>query len=124
LACEWVADKTWTYKTTFSAPATEGNVVTALAFDGLDTYAIVRLNGEVILESDNMFIPHRCIITDLVKAENTLEIDFASARLKAREIKAAHPDHKWLCWNGDEARMASRKAQYHWCVANFVFLLL
>lgn len=33
-------------------------------FHGLDTFAKVRLNGAVILESDNIFLSHRVYITD------------------------------------------------------------
>lgn len=87
-----------------------------LAFDGLDTFAIVKLNGETILESHNMFIPHRLDVTGRLKgqADNVLEIEFASARLEAIKIKEQYPDHKWVGFNGDMARLAVRKAQYHW----------
>lgn len=91
--------------------------VAVLAFDGLDTFATVKLNGETILKSDNMFISHRVDVTRqlrLGKTENLLEIDFESAFLKAREIKDQHPNHRWECFNGDPARMCVRKAQYHW----------
>jgi beta-mannosidase len=87
-----------------------------LAFDGLDTFATVKFNDDVILESDNMFIPHRVDITQRVKPgeENILEIVFASARLEAIKIREQHPEHKWVGFNGDMSRLAVRKAQYHW----------
>jgi beta-mannosidase len=74
------------------------------------------VNGKVMLESDNMFIPHRIDVTGILdgRVENILEIDFASALLEAHKIKDAHPEHKWVGFNGDVARLASRKAQYHW----------
>ena len=110
-------DKTWTYRV--QLPDTEqprDGAVTVLAFDGLDTFATVKLNNEVILKSDNMFIPHRVDVSSKLKqgSANVLEIDFASARLEAIKIKDAHPDHKWVGFNGDMARLAVRKAQYHW----------
>lgn len=117
LEAEWVADKTWTYKVTLpKVEAAETGTVHVLAFDGLDTFATVSLNGNVILESDNMFVPHRIDVTAELKTEenNVLEIDFASARLKAIEIRDAHPEHKWVGFNGDMSRLAVRKAQYHW----------
>jgi beta-mannosidase len=82
----------------------------------LDTFATVRLNDDVILESDNMFIPHRVDITQRVKPgeENILEIVFASARLEAIKIREQYPEHKWVGFNGDMSRLAVRKAQYHW----------
>lgn len=94
----------------------EEGVKHVLAFDGLDTFATVKLNGETILESDNMWIMHRVDVTRLmeVRDANMLEIDFKSALLEARRIKDAHPEHKWVGFNGDMARLAVRKAQYHW----------
>ena len=87
-----------------------------LAFDGLDTFANVKLDGRTVLESDNMFLSHRVDITHAIgnAEEHELEIEFAPALLEAREIKGQHPEHKWICFNGDPARLAVRKAQYHW----------
>ena len=117
LKAEWVADKTWTYKVELPqiTDATEG-IVHVLAFDGLDTFATVKLNGEIILKCDNMFIPHRLDVTKKLTTghKNILEIDFVSARLEAIKIKDEHPEHKWVGFNGDMARLAVRKAQYHW----------
>jgi beta-mannosidase len=63
-----------------------------------------------------MFIPHRLDVTKKLKtgSSNVLEIDFASARLEAIKIKEQHPEHQWVGFNGDMARLAVRKAQYHW----------
>ena len=82
----------------------------------MDTFARVKLNGKTILESDNMFVPHRVDVTKLLQAgsDNLLEIDFDSALLRARDLMKAHPDHKYICWNGEPARLTTRKAQYHW----------
>jgi beta-mannosidase len=87
-----------------------------LVFDGLDTFAKVKLDDQTILESDNMFLAHRIDVTKLLEAggEHTLEIDFDCALLRARELRKQHPEHKWVGFNGDPARMSVRKAQYHW----------
>lgn len=76
----------------------------------------MKLNGKTILKSDNMWIPHRIDVTKDLKydADNLLEIDFLSAHAEARKIKDAHPEHTWVGFNGDMARLAVRKAQYHW----------
>ncbi|KAH7406878.1 glycoside hydrolase superfamily [Phaeosphaeria sp. MPI-PUGE-AT-0046c] len=117
LEAEWVADEAWTYKVELP-PVSEARdgIVHVLAFDGLDTFANVKINGETILESDNMFVPHRADVSKKLKAgsKNILTIDFASARLEAIKIKDQHPEHKWVGFNGDMARLAVRKAQYHW----------
>lgn len=112
---QWVGEKAWIYRTTFALPHIEGrNAV--LAFDGLDTYATVRLNGHQILETENMFIPERVDVTKSLKSqgENVLEITFDSTFLIGKKIVEKHPDHHWGCFNGDPSRLAVRKAQYHY----------
>ncbi|KIW18524.1 hypothetical protein PV08_02812 [Exophiala spinifera] len=113
---EWVGLKSWTYRTTFASPGVSPETKVVLAFDGLDTFAHVRLNGKLILESDNMFLSHRIDVTEAIRARsnNILEIEFDSAFLKAREIRAQHPKHKFLCFNDPPDRLAVRKAQCHW----------
>jgi beta-mannosidase len=63
-----------------------------------------------------MFLPQRVDITNLVNEEKqyVLDICFDSALLRAREIEKQHPEHKFVCFNGETARLAVRKAQYHW----------
>lgn len=117
LKCEWVGEKSWTYRVALPpAHATNEGTKDILAFDGLDTFATVKLNSETILKSDNMWIMHRIDVTDKLRAskESVLEIEFAPALFEARKIKDAHPEHKWVGFNGDMARLAVRKAQYHW----------
>ncbi|KAM7198250.1 beta-mannosidase [Naviculisporaceae sp. PSN 640] len=125
LDVQWVGEARWIYKTIFTSPSISPDNgdknekrKAILAFDGLDTFATVRLNGKVILESDNMFLPHRVDITETLKSaegeENELVIEFDSAYLRGWELVEKHPDHKWGCWNGDNSRLAVRKAQYHW----------
>jgi beta-mannosidase len=111
-----VGETSWTYRTQFKALSLPAHVRAVLAFEGLDTFAHVKLNGTTILRSDNMFLAHRIDVTSQLSEteENLLEIDFESALLKAREIKSQHPEHKFICFNGDSARLAVRKAQYHW----------
>ncbi|WPH03515.1 glycoside hydrolase family 2 protein [Acrodontium crateriforme] len=117
LKCQWVGEKSWTYKTLLPRVKNpKKGTKHVLAFDGLDTFAVARVNGKVILESDNMFIEHRVDVSQLLRddEENVLEIEFKSAQLEALKIKDAHPDHKWVGFNGDMSRLAVRKAQYHW----------
>ena len=117
LKCEWVADRAWSYRVTLpSASKPSDGAKQVLAFDGLDTYATVKLNGDIILESDNMFVMHRVDVTDKLAhdKDNQLEINFKSALRESQRIKDAHPEHKWIGFNGDMARLAVRKAQYHY----------
>ncbi|ERF71787.1 Beta-mannosidase B [Endocarpon pusillum Z07020] len=116
LEAGWVGTESWVYRTQFNAPALDNQSKTVLVFEGLDTFAVVRLDGKVVLRSDNMYISHRVDITNFVKltARHELEIEFDSALFKARQIQNSHADHKWTCFNGEPARLAVRKAQYHW----------
>ena len=55
----WIEKKDWEYKTTFSVnPSTLKYKQTELVFDGLDTYATVYLNKQLVLKTDNMFLGH------------------------------------------------------------------
>lgn len=113
--CQWVGEAAWTYQTTFDGPKINSGAKAVLAFDGLDTFARVSLNGKVILETDNMFIPKRVDVTgELKEGENKLSITFDSAYLRGWKRVEEHPKHEWGCWNGDNSRLAVRKAQYHW----------
>lgn len=120
---QWVGEARWTYRTTFPTPSSipEGAKV-VLAFDGLDTFATVRLNGEVVLEGENMFLPERVGIEGKLKGdggENELVIEFDSAYLRGWKEVERSPGHKWGVWNGDSSRLAVRKAQYHWVSSSF-----
>jgi len=120
LAVQWIGEVAWTYQTSFAAPAVPSGARAVIEFGGLDTFATVVLNGKTILESDNMFTPFRVDVTSALKAdaENQLTITFDSAYLRGWKLVEEFPDHKWGCWNGDNSRLAVRKAQYHWVFRN------
>lgn len=119
LDVQWIGEAKWTYRTTFSAPKVSSSgddgVKAVIAFDGLDTFATVLLNGSQILVTDNMFVPERVDVTNEIKeGENELVIHFDSAYLRGWQLVEKYPEHKWGCWNGDVSRLAVRKSQYHW----------
>lgn len=77
---QWIEEEDWVYKTTFDAPVSvlEGHHF-SLQFEGLDTYADVKLNGKKVLTSDNMFVGYNKDVTSLLKEKgNTLEVYFHS----------------------------------------------
>ena len=119
LGVQWVGEAQWVYKTTFKAEAVPKGARAVLFFEGLDTFAVVELNGSKILESDNMFLSHRVDVSGTLKdGENELEIQFDNAYLRGWKLVEEHPDHKWSVWNGDNSRLGVRKAQYHWvCIS-------
>lgn len=112
---QWVGEKAWTYETTFPSPSRNDTEKVVLVLEGLDTYATVYLNGEKILQTQDMFIPERVDVTNKVfSSRNTLSIEFESAWLKGKKMIEQNPEHLWKCWNGDSSRLAVRKAQYHY----------
>ena len=120
LDVQWVGEAVWVYRTTFPSPpsgASGGGAAKAvLAFDGLDTFATVVLNGKTILKTENMFTPERVDVTEVLSrnGDNELVITFDSAYFRGWELVEKYPDHKWGVWNGDISRLAVRKSQYHW----------
>ncbi|KFH47185.1 Beta-mannosidase B-like protein [Hapsidospora chrysogenum ATCC 11550] len=116
LDVQWIGETVWVYRTTFTSPQVGPSAKAVLAFDGLDTFATVVLNGEKILETENMFIPERVDVTKVLTAEgeNELVITFDSAYLRGCKLVEKYSDHRWGCWNGDISRLAVRKTQYHW----------
>ncbi|MGL4608985.1 MAG: beta-mannosidase [Trueperaceae bacterium] len=111
---QWVGQSDWLYRTTFQlSQELLSQAHVDLCFDGLDTFAKVELNGQTILESDNMFVPHRVDIKKLAKVgDNELTILFESALRRGREVEQKHGKRPF--WNGDSSRLFVRKAQYHY----------
>ena len=113
----WVDDRDWVYTTTFTVAEPSPNMF--LRFNGLDTIAEIRLNGEPLGTTDNMFIPHEFPVGGKVMAgENHLEVTFRSAMRVGAERQAAWnasgndtlPYH-WDNWN---ERAFVRKVQYQY----------
>ncbi len=118
LRLQWIGEESWTYRTTFQAgPEILGMEAAELRFHGLDTYAEVRLNGEAVLEADNMFREWRVEVTrQLRTGENTLEVRFRSPIPPALAARAALP---YELPAGNDAgnppsRVFVRKAAYHY----------
>jgi beta-mannosidase len=78
---QWIGLADWEYQTTFQVDAaTLSREHLDLVFDGLDTFADVYLNEQLVLHADNMFrrwrVPAK---TQLKSGPNTLRIVFHSA---------------------------------------------
>lgn len=110
-AVQWVADKNWVYKTQFTSSAAQRNQQhTDLVFDGLDTYADVYLNGQLLLQANNMFRQWRIPVKHLLKASNELRIVFHSAK---KQVTAFAKADSPLVIPAENPRVYARKAQYH-----------
>lgn len=77
---QWVEEKDWEYKTTFTLSDSLFDYDAArITFEGLDTYADVYLNGALLLKADNMFVGYDVPVKNLLrKGENRLNILFHS----------------------------------------------
>ncbi|MEZ4676708.1 MAG: hypothetical protein R2932_21030 [Caldilineaceae bacterium] len=113
-AVQWVGERDWLYRCTFTvAPELLLEEALDLCFDGLDTFATVWLNGQEILQSDNMFVPQRVRVKEeLQPGMNELHLLFSAAFQRGQALEAEHG--KLHVWNGDASRVYVRKAQYHY----------
>ncbi len=88
LRVQWVAERDWEYRRDFALDAAlaESERV-ELVFDGLDTLAEIRLNGELLGSADNMFIVWRWDVTrHLRPGRNELAVVFRSAVRRGAEL--------------------------------------
>lgn len=108
---QWIENEDWEYQTTFSISETEiANQNAILQFDGLDTYADVFLNGNIILVTNNMFRIWKVDVKSKLKlGQNNLRIVFASAVKKGKD---AAKNLQYVL-PGDE-KIFTRKAQYQY----------
>ena len=77
---EWICEQDWLYKTQFDLPKNwDVDDLSYLVFDGLDTIAEIKLNGELVGKSENMFLKYELAVSKYLKEKkNTLEILFKS----------------------------------------------
>ena len=81
-------DFDWWYQTEFE----EEENAKILCFEGLATIADVWLNGELILQTNNMFVAHQVDIEALLKPSNRLVICFRSL---TKNLQSRHPRPRW-----------------------------
>lgn len=80
LGCQWVDQETWCYRVEFVASPQGPARYRRLRFSGLDTVCEVRLNGELVAEHDNMFVPLEVDVAGrLGDGVNSLEVTFLPA---------------------------------------------
>jgi len=87
---QWIGEADWAFKTTFEATDWELSAPNVdLVFDGLDTFSVVSLNGQKIIETENQFVSYRVSVRNrLIAGANELVISFPSTFLKAWSTKA------------------------------------
>ncbi|MFV0257559.1 MAG: glycoside hydrolase family 2 protein [Acidimicrobiales bacterium] len=86
-----VAEQTWTYSRTITIGDDTGFDRRDLVFDGLDTLAVIRLDGEVVGTTENMHRRYRFDVTQrLGRGEHRLEVALAPARVETDRRARRH----------------------------------
>ncbi len=106
---QWIETKTWSYNCTFQVDArlVQRTHVELIA-EGLDTYASVFINDQLVITADNMFREWSADVKNYLHiGQNKIEIVFDSPVAKGKELASRLP----YSLPGDE-RLFVRKAQY------------
>lgn len=106
----WVSEVDWEYKTTFKL---DEKILQKkhieLNFEGLDTYATVILNDNIILKSNNAFRGFKIDVKSILKLVNEMKIIFKSTS-KYEEVAKANSLYNLPEGN----RIYTRKAQFQY----------
>lgn len=104
---QWIAEQNWEYQTNFIlSPEFLENDAIDIVFEGLDTYADVYLNDQLILNSDNMFRKWKADVTHVLQPQNKLTVYFHSPLKKNREAAQKYN------YKLPEQRAFTRKSPY------------
>jgi beta-mannosidase len=114
---QWIDKKDWEYRTTFKiAPQILARENVELVFEGLDTYAQVYLNEQLVLKADNMFRTWRIDAKQkLIAGDNNLRIVFRSPVNEILPVMAKL-NYQLPAPNdqGEKTSPFTRKAPYHY----------
>lgn len=88
----WVNETRWVAERSITVPRDMCAGHLTLTLSGVDCIAVVRLNGEVVAETQNQFVRYDIDVTGRVReGDNTLRIEFDVARDVARARALEHP---------------------------------
>lgn len=107
---QWVATKNWEYKTTFNISDDElKKEFIELTFEGLDTYAKVYVNNQLLITTNNAFRTYKLNIKEQAKKVNVLRIAFTNTDKVETEKEKNNP-YKLP----EGKRIYTRKAQFQY----------
>ena len=110
LDLQWISDTDWEYRTNFNLDKNslaKENI--DLTFNGLDTYADVYLNDQMILKANNAFRTWKVDIKPFLKSNNELRILFSKTS-SVEEVKKTELGYELPEGN----RIFTRKAQFQY----------
>ncbi len=106
----------WQYETVFRLEAVPTERL-QLVFEGIDCFAVVRLNGREAGRAANMLIAHTFDVTGLaVAGENRLEVAIAPAVAEGRRIPPS-PQENAFPVNWESLRVRKPPHMYGWDIA-------
>jgi len=111
--CSWVEKKIWIYRTTFMVTAQDLSADRReLVFEGLDTYATVYVNGELLADFKNMLVEHRLDVTNKLKqGENTLVVEFhVMSEMANKDL----PEGFWINYSTERAYARKPGFSFGW----------
>jgi beta-mannosidase len=107
---QWVATKSWEYKTTFNISEEElQKEFIEITFEGLDTYAKVFVNNQLLATTNNAFRTYTINIKSLAKKANEIRIEFTNTDAIETEKEKINP-YKLP----EGKRIYTRKAQFQY----------
>ncbi len=114
---QWISETDWEYETTFAVTDSLFNKPHhQLQFDGVDTYADVYLNGQLVLQTDNAFRRWNVDVSDLLKPSNVLLLKIRNHRDVENRLKTSEafmPPTDDMS-DGKQRRVYTRRAQYQY----------
>lgn len=86
------------------------NQKATLVFNGIDTFADIYLNGDLLGQTENMFITHKFDVTNLLKTKNEITVHIKPTALEAQKYVIGAGCNIFLPYNA--ASLPVRKAAH------------
>jgi len=111
-ACKRVEQWDWAYEREFVLGDDWVGSWAALEFGGLDTFAKVILNGQVIGQTANMILPHRFEVGSILQpGRNNLRVLFDCI---GKYTAGQHPEYERVCGTPERIYMRRKQSTLHW----------
>ena len=95
---QWISDTDWRYQRSFDVPAEVlKNDRVLLRCEGLDTLAVIKINGHEVGRADNMFrLWEFDVKSQLQTGENSIEVLFKSPSAYIKQHDSEQTPQKWV----------------------------
>ncbi len=103
----------WWYTRSFKGPDGTSGRRAALTFHGLDCFATVWLNGEIVGSAHNMLVPQSFDVTGRLRNDNQLAVRLRSPVLAARDLDYPAASYAMVT-NHEQLRVRKAPHMYGW----------